>query len=586
MATPLFTSYFLSDTVKSKYYSFKINTGKDMFIKVTEKPNGSTFVRIMESIRLQDKVTQKTLHHVGSAKTEEGVSALKKVANDMIIKLCNDRQPALPGMAEIIYSKDLLNKKTKNQNQKKKSKSPSLFSLKKPYEKARVHQGIKGVCGAVYEQLGFHTLIQNTKKDKQWNDILKYSVLSRVAHPDSKRKTVETLKEDFNEIVPLEKMYRMMDRLHPRIDQVKDTVAKNTLSLFNQEVDVLFFDVTTLYFESFEEDDLRQFGFSKDLKFKETQVVLALITNQEGHPLSYELFPGSTSEGSTLISTVKKLKQRFTVKKAVLVADRAMFNEKNLKLMEEEGIQYVVACKLKTLSKTKKEEILNQDFKPAVVANEFHWIKEFEHKERRLIVSYSKKRAKKNKSDRLRLIERLMKKVKNNQIPIKSLISNYGTKKYVTVQKTKATLNEQKIKEDSKWDGLHGVITNIRTEQTPQEILTRYRRLWKIEEAFRVCKHNLKMRPIYHWKRKRIEAHIAICFLAYSLSYTMKYRMEQRGLNFSIRQMREILKRDQYSLIEDANKNLYRMPSKSTQEIRSIYEALGLKRVSKFISTS
>ena len=254
--------------------------------------------------------------------------------------------------------------------------------------------------------------------------------------------------------------------------------------------------------------------------------------------------------------------------------------------MEEEGIQYVVACKLKTLSKTKKEEILNQDFKPAVVADEFHWIKEFEHKERRLIVSYSKKRAKKNKSDRLRLIERLMKKVKKNQIPIKSLISNHGTKKYVTVQKTKATLNEQKIKEDSKWDGLHGVITNIKAEQTPQEILTRYRRLWKIEEAFRVCKHNLKMRPIYHWKRKRIEAHIAICFLAYSLSYTMKYRMEQRGLNFSIRQMREILKRDQYSLIEDANKNLYRMPSKSTQEIRSIYEALGLKRVSKFISTS
>ena len=501
MATPLFTSYSLPGTVKSKSYSFKINIGKDMFIKVTQKPNGSSFVRIMESIRLQDKVTQKTLHHVGSAKTEEGVSALKKVANDMIIKLSNARQPALPGMAEIIYSKEPLNKKPKS----KQKKPPSLFSLRKPQETARVQHGIKGVCGAVYEQLGFHTLIQSTKKDKQWNDILKYCVLSRVAHPDSKRKTVETLREDFNEQVHLDQMYRMMDRLYPRIDQVKDTVAKNTLSLFNQEVDVLFFDVTTLYFESFEEDHLRQFGFSKDLKFKETQVVLALITNQEGHPLSYELFPGSTSEGSTLISTVKKLKQRFTVKKAVLVADRAMFNEKNLKLMEEEGIQYVVACKLKTLPKDKKEEILNQDFKSSlsVIAGEPHWIRELEYKERRLIVSHSEKRAKKNKADRQRLIERLMKKVKNNQVPIKSLISNYGTKKYVTVQKTKATLNEQKIKEDSKWDGLHGVITNIKTEQTPQEILTRYRRLWKIEEAFRVCKHNLKMRPIYHWKRKR-----------------------------------------------------------------------------------
>lgn len=559
-----------------------------MFIKVTEKNNGSTFIRIMESIRCQDKVIQRTLHHVGSSKTVEGVSALKKVANDMIIKLSNDRQPALPKMAEIIYSKEPLSKSPKSKSKSRRKKPLSLFSLKSPFEKARVHHGIKGVCGAVYEQLAFHTLIQGTKKDRQWNDILKYCVLARVAQPDSKRKTVETLREDFNEEVHLDQMYRMMDRLYPRISQVKDMVAKNTLSLFNQEVDVLFFDVTTLYFESFEEDDLRQFGFSKDLKFKETQVVLALITNQEGHPLSYELFPGSTSEGSTLISTVKELKQRFIVKKAVLVADRAMFNERNLKLMEEEGIHYVVACKLKSLSKVKKEEILGQDFKPlsSVVAGEFHGIREFEQKGRRLIVSYSKSRAKKNSADRLRLVERLMKKVKNNSIPIKNLISNYGTKKYITIQKTKAILNEEKIKEDSRWDGLHGVITNIGREQTPAQLLTRYRKLWKIEEAFRVCKHSLKMRPIYHWKRKRIEAHIAICFLAYSLSYTMKHRMEQRGLNFSIKKMREVLKRDQYSLIEDANKNLYRMPSKSTEEIRAIYEAFGLKRVSQFIPTS
>ena len=221
-----------------------------------------------------------------------------------------------------------------------------------------------------------------------------------------------------------------------------------------------------------------------------------------------------------------------------------------------------------------------------IVAGEPHGIKEFEHNERRLIVSYSEKRAKKNESDRLRLIERLIKKVKNNQIPIKSLISNYGTKKYVTVQKTKATLNTEKIKEEKLWDGLHGVVTNMKKEKTPQEILTRYRKLWKIEEVFRVCKHTLKMRPVYHWKQKRIEAHIAICFLAYSLSYNMKYRMEQRNLSFSIKKMREILKRDQYSLIEDAHKNIYRMPSKSTEEIRAIYTAFGLKRVSQFIATS
>ncbi len=562
-----------------------------MFIKVTEKISSKNrkikSFRIMESVRKGSKTIHKTVRFVGSSTNPDIIKSLEQISHNLIVKLSNDRQPALSGMAKVIYSKEsqYINKKPKQQ--KKKQKPVSIFSLKKPQETARIQHGIKGVCGAVYEQLGFHTLIQDTNKDQQWNNILKYCVLARVAHPDSKRKTVDTLAEDFNETVPLEKMYRMMDRLYPRIEKAKDMAAKNTLSLFNQEVDILFFDVTTLYFESFEEDDTRQFGFSKDKKFNETQVVLALITNQEGHPLSYELFPGSTSEGSTLIATVQRLKQRFTVKNAVLVADRAMFNEQNLTLMEEEGIQYVVSAKLKSLPKSKKDEILDKNLKSSTVSEDPHRvkIKALEYKQRRLIISHSEKRAKKDEADRLRLIKRLMKKVKNKQIPIKSLIPNHGTKKYITVQKTKATLNEQKIAEDSRWDGLHGLITNMK-DKPPQELLTRYRQLWKIEEAFRVCKHTLKMRPIYHWKRKRIEAHIAICFLAYSLSYTMKHRMEQRGLNFSIRKMREILKRDQYSIIEDANKNLYRMPSKSTEPIQAIYEALGLKRVSDFVSGS
>jgi len=567
-----------------------------MFIKVTEKHSGKNkdrkikSFRIVESIRTGSKTTHKTVRFVGSSANPEVIKALEQISHNLLVKLSNEQQPTLPSMTKVVYSKEpeYVNKKPSLKKKKEpigKQKPLSVLSLKSPREKQRVHYGIKGVCGAVYEQLQFHTIIEGTRKNEQWNDILKYCVLSRIAHPDSKKKTVETLQEDFNEQIHLDKMYRMMDRLYPHITKVKDLVAKNTLSLFNQEVDVLFFDVTTLYFESFEEDDIRQFGFSKDLKFKETQVVLALVTNQEGHPLSYELFPGRTHEGCTLISVIKKLKKRFTVKKAVLVADRAMFNDNNLNLMEQEGVQYVVAAKLKSLPKVKKENILDQEYKPFVVANDFQWIKELEHKNRRLLVSYSKKRAQKNKKDRQRLIDRLMKKIKNNNIPINSLISNYGTKKYITVEKTKATLNEKKIKEDKKWDGLHGVITNIQ-DQPAYELLNRYRQLWKIEQAFRVCKHSLKMRPIYHWKKKRIEAHIAICFLAYSLSYTMKHRMEQKGLKLSLQKMKDVLKKDQYSLIEDAQNKLYRMPSQLSEPIKQIYEAFGLKRISHITPVS
>ena len=434
----------------------------------------------MESFQENQKSRQKTLMNFGYAKNKQELEDFKEKARQMIIKLNNKRQPPLPGINQSLTSSPI--KKTKK---RKPTIRPPL--LTDTYEQARVIQGIDGVCGVVYEQMKFHTVIQETYKDKEWNEYLKACVLSRVADPCSKRKTVRTLEQDYNQQIPLEKMYRMMDRLHSNIGRVKNIVAQNTLDLFKQRVDILFFDVTTLYFESFTPDELREFGFSKDCKFKETQVVLALVTNFEGHPLTYELFPGNTNEGRTLISAVKKLKEHFTVRDAVLVADRAMFTDKNLKFLEENKVQYIVAAKLKSFSKKKKEEVLAQKswLKKRAGGSAFK-VMDQEEEERKLILSYSEKRAKKDVSSRQRLIDRLMKKASKGQIPLKSLISNYGSKKYILVDKRqKVKLNEEKIKEEARWDGLHGVVTNVKN-QSPSELLSRYRGLWRIEEAFRV----------------------------------------------------------------------------------------------------
>ncbi len=247
------------------------------------------------------------------------------------------------------------------------------------------------------------------------------------------------------------------------------------------------------------------------------------------------------------------------------------FDYENLKVMEERGINYVVACKLKTLPKEKKQEILDsKDYKLCSLGFDLFWRKEFEHESRRLVVSYSKKRTHKDKNQRERLINRLMKKARNNQIPVNQLISNHGTKRFIKVDKTKAVIDEEKISKEALWDGLHGIITNIK-EKSAQELLERYRGLWRIEEAFRVNKHSLKMRPIYHWKKRRIEAHIAICFLAYAISYTMKHRLHQAGLNLSIDKMRKILIKDQYSVLEEkATQKFYQIPSRNTKEIEAI----------------
>lgn len=552
-----------------------------MFIKCTKQRNGKTTVRIMESFREKGVIKQRSIRSLGIYSNNDEIEQAQQFAQKLIIKLKDERNPTLPGMAEIIYGEELEPDPSKKKSKVQKQKSPlsaegvDFTALE---EKARIIHGFEGVCGEVFDRIGYNEIISGTRKDTQWNDILKSFVLARIADPVSKKKTVENLLLDYSKNIPLEKVYRMMDRLSLRIDEVKKKVAKNTLSLFNHEVDVLFFDVTTLYFESFDPDELRDFGFSKDCKFKETQVVLALVTNSEGHPLSYELFPGKTSEGTTLIKVVQNLKQKFVVKNVVMVADRAMFSSGNLDLMDTEGINYVVAAKLKSSPKKTKAEILSTDYRATTLREELCWLKELEFNKRRLIVSYTCKRARKDAADRQRLIDRLMKKIKNEKLPIKNLITNQGTKKYIKVSNASAELNSEKIDQDALWDGLHGVITNIK-DKTGAEILSRYHGLWKIEQAFRVNKNDLKMRPIYHWKKSRIEAHIAICFLAYSLSYHMKHTLEVNNLQMSLLELRDHLKRDQYSIIEDKKtKKRFKVPSCNTEKITAIYRAFGLCR--------
>ena len=153
------------------------------------------------------------------------------------------------------------------------------------------------------------------------------------------------------------------------------------MKLHGGGVNVVLFDVTTLHFESVEKDGLRNFGFSKDGKFKEVQVVLALMTTNEGHPVGYKLFPGNTSEGKTLLEHMEEIKKELDLKRLTLIADRAMSSEANLARMEESGINYVVACKLSKLPKGEREKVLSGDgYVPGSVGGEFHWLGERSNK--------------------------------------------------------------------------------------------------------------------------------------------------------------------------------------------------------------
>jgi len=543
-----------------------------MFVRVKKKDEKRWQITIVESVRCGKSVKQKTVRNVGTAYNEKEVEEFKRIGETAIIHIKNAAKPVLAFADPADF------------HSPKKRKTPlkkELVDIHDLREEKRINEGFTDIFSDLYKEVGLDKCINDSKNDSQWNDIIESCVIARIADPRSKRATLKQLEDDFDITIPYQKIYRAMDQLVDRELMVKSIIRDHTLGIFKEKVDALFFDVTTLYFESFNSDELKTFGFSKDCKFKEVQVMLALITTKEGLPVTYKLFPGNTFEGHTLKKTIEDLRSDFNVEDFVFVADRGMFSEKNLQYMEDQNIKYIVAACLKKLPSATKNELLTCEFKPAVVCDDFQWVDEFNHKGRRLIVSYSSKRAKKDSADRQRLVDRLLKKAEDKKIKIKDLIPNYGSKKFLQVTGEKVKINDLKISQDAQWDGLHGVVTN-QTGISATKVLERYRGLWQIEEAFRVNKHSLKMRPIFHWTPKRIRAHILICFMSYALSKYALCRMKNSGLSISLEKLRTNLGAVEASIVKDQqSKKRYVIPSKVTECIQLIYQAFHKKRDSR-----
>ena len=532
-----------------------------VFVRKVKRKNGAVSVRIVEGRRHGKRVVQRVVKTVGQSGCPEGVALLERSAREEILRL-KKNGPA-PGEGG------------------RRCEVPPHVKLRHARGRGRINFGIFNVFGRIYDEMGLGGLVESTYKNGQWNDILKALVLGRIAEPESKKRTARTLSEHFLVDYPLEKFYRAMDRAVRFEDKAKGIVLKETLRYGGGTPGVILFDVTTLYFESTEADDLRAFGFSKDNKFKEVQVVLSLITTGEGYPVGYKLFPGNISEGRTLVSHLEDIRKRFDLRSTTLIADRAMFTEENLKDMEKRGIRYVVACKLRSLPKEKKERILtDDDFAACTVGGDLHWTKEYGHGGRRLIVGYSSSRASRDARMRERLVERLLNKSKCGKIKASDAVGNAGNRRFIGLRGKTLEIDQNKVAEEARWDGLHGVVTND-ARHVPSTILSLYRRLWRIEEAFRFNKHDLRMRPVYHWKPERVRAHILICYLAFAVGrFTMERINRGRGEAISFGEcVRELA--DMEGLVvanggDPKDGSLYVIPPTPTDGQRDIFAALGI----------
>ena len=387
-------------------------------------------------------------------------------------------------------------------------------------------EGANLLLGEIYSAIGF---------DKVNSELLKQLVIIRLTHPASKLKTTQYLKRYFSIDTSEDKIYRYLDKLYFEQKEVIQQISyQHTLKVLNGIISVVFYDVTTIYFQIDDEDEMRKRGFSKEGKHQNPQIVLGLLVSVDGYPLAYEIHEGNKFEGYTMLPVIDIFKAKYKLKKLIIVADSGLLSKSNIDELQDKGYEFILGARLRNECKAIKEKILSLE-----IANGQSEVIEKEAG-LKLIVSYSATRAKKDSHNRERGLQKLEKKVESGKLT-KSSINNRGYNKYLKIDgDVKISIDRSKYEADAAWDGLKGYLTN--TTLSKDEVIENYSHLWKIEKAFRISKHDLKIRPIYHRLQRRIEAHITINFAAYKVYKELERLLAIKEANMTCEQAIEIAK--------------------------------------------
>lgn len=294
----------------------------------------------------------------------------------------------------------------------------------------------------------------------------------------------------------INKVYRYLDKLcdrNPIAPDIKDRIEQITFAhcatVMDGCIDVVFHDITTLYFEAADEDDPRRTGYSKDGKFDCPQVLLGLLVTREGLPISYEIFEGDLSEKKTFIPLLRRARRKFGFPSPIVVADAGLLSRKNIESLVEDGYEYILGARIKNENKAVKQRILDLRLTDRQVAS-------IETDDGlRVVVSFTEKRRKRDAFNREKGLGRLQEKVASGKVG-KKHINNRGYNKYLKLQgEARIDIDMDAFEKDAVWDGLKGYVTN--TKLSDEEVIGNYHNLWFIERAFRMNKTGLQIRPMY-----------------------------------------------------------------------------------------
>lgn len=532
-----------------------------MYIRMkTSKKAKYPTLQIVEGIREGKKVRQRTVAHLGVVKSEKDLRRLKDLADKLIQRLEKEGLEIDPKV-----------------------------EIKKLKHKDTVYDGFKMTVERLMSLTGLDKTIRSTQGRHQFSveEAVKLILAQRFALPSSKLRTQERQEEYGFQGIDLQHLYRAMDAIEPTSSEIQKQAFSAVRKASEHLVDCFFFDVTTLYFESVVQDEIRDFGYSKDQKYHVVQIVLALVVDSRGIPIAYDVFKGNLAETKTLIPVLDSLRKRFEINNITVVCDRGLASKTNVEALQEAKFHYVIATKLRVMSKKLKINDLSSysvmPHQKTVPEQDRTYVRTMEHpqyKDTRLIVTYSPKRAKKDREDRERLIEKLKKKLScsPDETTVKKVISNSGYKKYTNIKKgSQITVNESLIEEDAQWDGFHGIAVSNTSELSVEEALARYRDLWHVEEAFRVAKSTLKTRPIFHWSPRRIKAHVLLCFMNLFLERFLELLLRQNNTALTPDRIRYALTQIHTTIFEDkSTKREGKMESALSSDAEKIFQVLGL----------
>ena len=384
-----------------------------MFIRELRHKNGRIYIQVVDKSSGRYKV----LKSFGSSLTSEGVLELKKLASIWI----NEHQC----VREIDFTHEI---------EQIEQMLSGITQLKLA--------GIELVLGRIFDEIGFNKIN---------DELFRSLVLYRLVYPKSKLKTTEYLYRYEQKEWSEDAIYRYMDKLHSTQKELVQQISyAHSLKVLGGQINVVFYDVTTLYFEIDQEDELRKTGFSKEGKHQNPQIILGLLVSKNGYPLAYDIYQGNKFEGHTLLPIINSFKSKYKIEKLTIIADSGLLSQSNIDELQTKNYEFILGARIKNQKYTVQQKILNLQLKNG----ESQLIQTNDLK---LIVSYSDDRAKKDRYNREKGLRKLEKQVRTGKLT-KSSINNRGYNKYLKLEgELNVKIDLEKFNQDAQWDGLKDI---------------------------------------------------------------------------------------------------------------------------------